>query len=616
MKKFFLPVVLFASVNFHMLAQMSGAYSVCKDVSCDFESLTEAIDSLVSQSMNGPVTLFLGDSIYNEQVSIPFVQGMGSANPLTIMAAAELPGDKQVRIRYTASTVNDDYVIAFDSAQYVVVRNIFVEAQGADFAKCLSFGNGSINITIDSCELSSTPSSTSSVINVNDKYSDSLVITNTKILYGGAGITITGGVGSNVKNMQILNNEFLDNSLFGVEADKGENLTITGNYFRSDEYSASYKGLKFNNVYVYSVGQNYMYLVNGTGMEFGYSGTDTSYIANNIIYISGYANTSDDAGISVLNGNFQFFCYNTVIIGSESSGSSKVFTFPSAAGSGTYNNILNNNLVNFSGGYTMDIIDSDASLIYMCNYNNLYSTGIPLTGYLGADYNNLGDWQAATGFDVHSLSTDPMFADTTYMVYCASELDAAGLPVSIKKDFMNYIRNAANPDIGAVERNLDDWHLEPDSALICEGTTYSIDAGMVNYGSYNWSNGSTEQSVEISDSGWYAVTVTDGCVGKSDSLFLDVHSCIPQNIKDYGNISGITVMPNPVNNRLLIKFNNLPEANTFLDIITLGGNVVLHTRMPEQPLVNVDLGSLKKGVYVVHIYSANFNYQVKLIKEE
>lgn len=63
--------------------------------------------------------------------------------------------------------------------------------------------------------------------------------------------------------------------------------------------------------------------------------------------------------------------------------------------------------------------------------------------------------------------------------------------------------------------------ISPGSTSICPGQELSIYTTMT-YDSYLWSNGDTLQSISVSDSGWYKVTVTqNGCIAKStDSIYI------------------------------------------------------------------------------------------------
>ena len=592
---------------------MSGTYTVCNDVTCDFQSISEAVDSLVSQTMDGPVILLLGDSTITEQVTIPYIEGSSAINTLTIRPANEFSGNQPVHILFTATSVDEDFVIAFDSAQYVILQNIDIRAMDSDFATCLMITNGTRNVSIDSCSLNSQETSTSGVLIVNDILSDSLSVSNSLMLNGGYGMILTGNISSYINNMRIFGNDFINNSMGGINAFKVKNISLSNNYFKTNNAYPGYIGIYFINVSSYTLDRNYLYLKNGTGMSLTYSGTYTSLITNNIIYISGVSAT-DDIGISIGNGSHQYVCFNTVVIDSISSNLSSALSFPSTAGIGNSNFFLNNNLNNFAGGYVISVEDTDPSLISACNFNNIFGDQTTLTNYLGTDYDSLANWQLATGLDSNSVSVNPFFVDTTFIMYCAPELENAGTPFEVDHDFGNYMRDTLTPDIGAIEKNITGWSLIDHSAERCDNASYTIDAGTVNYGSYNWSNGSTDRSIEVTEDGWYYVTVTDGCTEKFDSLRLIVQDCNPVRIHDNSVNYDITVMPNPAKDNLIIQFENPVEAT--IEVVTLQGRVVVNKKIESQNLVDLDLRSLSSGVYILKINAESYNYRKKFIKQE
>ena len=61
--------ILFFSPSLN--AQMSGDYTVCNHISCDFATLTDAVNQLVTDGISGPVRLLLADTLFTEHFSIP-----------------------------------------------------------------------------------------------------------------------------------------------------------------------------------------------------------------------------------------------------------------------------------------------------------------------------------------------------------------------------------------------------------------------------------------------------------------------------------------------------------------------------------------------------------------
>jgi len=92
-----------------------------------------------------------------------------------------------------------------------------------------------------------------------------------------------------------------------------------------------------------------------------------------------------------------------------------------------------------------------------CDYNDLYAPNAYVGTSGGNDYQTLAQWQAASGYDTHSISANPNFLDTsspTYNLHVSepSPLGLAGTAVAeITTDFDGQTRKTPNPDIGADE---------------------------------------------------------------------------------------------------------------------------------------------------------------------
>ncbi|MEM6602353.1 MAG: hypothetical protein AAF649_13315, partial [Verrucomicrobiota bacterium] len=84
------------------------------------------------------------------------------------------------------------------------------------------------------------------------------------------------------------------------------------------------------------------------------------------------------------------------------------------------------------------------------DYNDLYITGTRL-GYYNGDRTDLAAWQSATGWDSHSVSTNPLFVNSTDLHVNRAELDSAGFDTGVVTRDIDGEQRGSPPDIGADE---------------------------------------------------------------------------------------------------------------------------------------------------------------------
>lgn len=74
---------------------------------------------------------------------------------------------------------------------------------------------------------------------------------------------------------------------------------------------------------------------------------------------------------------------------------------------------------------------------------------------------------------------------------------------------------------------VNDAELGPDTSLVCEGETLTLDA-TVPFGTYQWQDGSTGPTLDVSTSGIYAVTATNDCGVVTDQVEIIYQMDVPQ----------------------------------------------------------------------------------------
>ena len=605
-------ILLSFLIQSSIYAQLSGDYTVCSGGSCDFATLTDASNQLASDGISGPVRLLLADTLYSEQITFSYIDGSSEANTITIEPIDTLSRGYS-NIAYDASGIPDNFVVTLDSARFIDFRNVWFTALNATYGNCITMTNGCSNILIDSSRFLSQSTSSSNVIYIDDRYGSHISITNSMVKFGGIGLASLGFTGYLTNNVSITNTTFYNNSYYGIHASKADSVYINNNTFISDNTTGAYTGIYFNNVYTYQVNANRFDLTSGSGLELNYSGSDNlAFVSNNIISLTGHMNSTFDRGISIENGNRQNIYFNTVVIGNSSADNSCVIRFPDAPGTGAFNSILNNNLVNLSDGRVISVEDADPLIIDSMNYNNLYTSGDTLAFYHTDYYTTLSAWQTATNFDMNSLSEDPLFGPSDFYYNCELPLNDAGTPLMVHDDFSQNERDPDHPDIGAYENIEPMVDLGEDTVWICQGEHTTISADYSDLYQYSWSNGSHENEIEVSTAGLYTVVITVNACSVSDSVFVIVEDCNPPNTLNNESGSKVTLYPSPFNDNLNIDKSFEGVLN--ISIIDMQGREIYHSVLKDHQM-SIPSDEWQSGIYLVKLYNTEFNAIFKVLKQ-
>ena len=132
-----------------------------------------------------------------------------------------------------------------------------------------------------------------------------------------------------------------------------------------------------------------------------------------------------------------------------------------------------------------------------------------------------------------------------------------------------------------------------DTATINPGTSMTLDAGA--WSSYIWSTGETTQTIDVTMSGIYSVTVEDedGC-SASDTINVTVVSA-----KHLSNLQTIKAFPNPATDYLQIDATNIDLNNGSMIIANSVGQVL--KTMNTNNISNISIADLPSGVYYLKI---------------
>lgn len=131
--------------------------------------------------------------------------------------------------------------------------------------------------------------------------------------------------------------------------------------------------------------------------------------------------------------------------------------------------------------------------------------------------------------------------------------------------------------------------------VVCGSSSFTLDAGIPNATSYTWSNGATTRTTEITETGYYSVSVEYHGRTLFDEIYIDLCTGVNEN-----EISGrVQVFPNPAVGKLYISIPGevLPVK---IEMLSSMGEAVYST---EHFTANsaVDISGLAKGIYFIRI---------------
>ena len=87
-----------------------------------FWNFSDAVADLINCGISGPVNFIAASNTYDEQLTITTIPGASSINTVTFESAT---GDStDVTISYGASSETDNWVVRFDSADYLVFKHM------------------------------------------------------------------------------------------------------------------------------------------------------------------------------------------------------------------------------------------------------------------------------------------------------------------------------------------------------------------------------------------------------------------------------------------------------------------------------------------------------------
>jgi PKD repeat protein len=527
---------------------MTGNYTI-GGASPDFATFNDAIEMLNNCGVSGPVTFYVNNGVYNEQLIFSTISGVSATNHITFIPT----NSNSVQIQYTGSGPQDAATILFDSARYITLTGFAIKALGSIYGEAVSIIHHSNNITIDSNILEVNGTSANQKV-VKIETSSYITLKNNELRNGSIGIEIFGTQSSQCQGNYIYNNLIDGFANTGIKSRYSTSNEIIGNSIENMKSASDVDGMYLKDFHGASqIIKNYIHIstlsANSTGVHIINSNASSGYealIVNNAIVVD-----SGAVDIGLLLDTCEYFnvYFNTLLV-HHTTGNSTAFK----ASLGSYINLVDNIIANTGTGYSINI-NSNTSIV-TASHNCLYSTGSNLSFYTSIN-SDLAALQSTSGKFANSIVELPNFIsfDNPHLL---GKLSSQGTPITgITKDFDGDLRSAVAPDMGGDEYT----QLANDGGLIsiysedsCEGEQ-EIWINLVNYGTNAITNAMIHWSVNNIAQPLYSWV---GNLAPSDSIEILIDSTFLTN-------------PQATYNYLayVVSVNSVSEINTSNDTVAL-----------------------------------------------
>ena len=443
-------LVLWATIlSQSLFAQLSGNYTI-GGTTPDFSTVQEAVDSLISQGVSGPVIFDIRTGTYIENIVIPNISGTDSTNRITFQSETGDSTDVQI------STTANDHVFRLINAHFLTFKSLTVKYDGINIFYTFCLQGKVSNINIENCRIIATANYSRAIyITGSNTGQDSMLIKNNyiEVKHTYAIGLIADGTGVYSTGNEIIGNEIYTwNSGVYITLIKNRDFLIQNNIM----------GLA--NPFVWNTGRvididvcvngqilnNDIYKLDGNGITISFS--DSILIANNMISMEG---TTGGDGLKIYNTRNVEIVHNSI----RTHGTPMVFD-ETNVNPLCYDNVIKNNIFyNYNSGYVYYFTSNGGTpgclTTLQLDYNNGYTDGAVFANYLGGNFNTLADFQAGFSLDSNSISILPAFTGVQDLHVSNFDLNSAATPsTSVSVDFDGEIRNPSTPDIGADEFNL------------------------------------------------------------------------------------------------------------------------------------------------------------------
>lgn len=441
-------------------AGLTGTYSIGDTSAADYKSFNDAITDMTSRGICGAVTINVYPGVYNEQITLVQLPGMGPSRPVVFQNMSSDSTLVRVSLPSTTATGNNNAAIQLRGADYVTFKHITFERTGTNpYGHVVHILNGSSNNTFQGCQMRGLYSGAANA-NANNIWSDQGVdngnaFIGNYVCQGNISMLYTGLSTESETGTIIEGNKFDSAYSNTLQISYNKGVVVRKNTFGN---------INFTSTTSFDVQLNFCdSAIRVTENRF--SGTNT----NMAIHLVGCVASSSYPGLIANNfitkGNgrgillegvqHQKFYYNSLNLTTTNAGNIGI----EVTNAGSSDIEFKNNIIAMAGGNIFNI-DNPAQ-ISASDYNNLYTTSSTFALWGTSSYSNFAAFQA-NGVDSHSIAINPIFYSSVNLHVKSPDLKGKGVALgSVTTDIDGQQRHSSNPDIGA-----DEFELLPNDAGI------------------------------------------------------------------------------------------------------------------------------------------------------
>ncbi len=392
----------------------------------NFPTFADAITGLTQCGISGPVVFNVAPGTYNEQLTLPIINGSSPTNTITFKAAN---GDSNsVILNFGTNLAAKNWIVNFNGASNFIFKNLSFTSGNVDstLSNIFVFTNGASNNSLIGNVLIGRQGTTvnQALIRIQDTLCYNNKIIGNNLSKGYSSIYLQGTSSTKlIAPIEIRNNIISNFYGYGIFSEYAKPITIDGNTINSSIFLTNNYGIylhyNYDSLKITKNKINITGAVNQYGLFIDncHAGDTTKkgLVANN--FISTLNGTTYTYGIRIINSDYQKIYFNSVY----STGSSLTDTRCINPVTSSFIELYNNNLQ--SNVYPIYVEQTSVS---KADYNNYYSSGNYFAYWTGATYSTLASLKAATGKDVNSISTKPNFFSATDLHTINGLLKGAG----------------------------------------------------------------------------------------------------------------------------------------------------------------------------------------------